>query len=65
MLPFFSGKYSNPSSMHSSGRDAMAVIVTSRKEIAELSVYTSKANCIARNLLDEKKDADSAPSLFH
>ena len=36
MLPYFDGRFSNPSSMHSSGRDAMAVIVRSKKEIAEV-----------------------------
>ncbi|MFA6297228.1 MAG: cysteine desulfurase family protein [Candidatus Paceibacterota bacterium] len=36
MLPYFNGEYSNPSSMHQSGRDAMTVIVKSKKEIAEV-----------------------------
>ncbi len=36
MLPYFDGKYSNPSSMHTSGRDAQSVIIHSRKMIAEI-----------------------------
>ena len=36
MLPFFDGQYSNPSSMHESGRKAKAIIENSRKEIAEV-----------------------------
>lgn len=36
MLPYFSGEYANPSSMHESGRKAKGVIEQSRKEIAEV-----------------------------
>lgn len=36
MLPYFSGEYGNPSSMHESGRKAKGVIEQSRQEIAEV-----------------------------
>jgi len=36
MLPYFDGRYGNPSSMHTSGRDAKKVITEARMEIASV-----------------------------